>query len=61
MNKVAEMGSGDMILVYTIQKLIAADTQTHRQHGGPIGLLLFFETKATRLKIFNTTCFSFKL
>jgi hypothetical protein len=54
----AEMGSGAMIYIPSfikigsgIQKLIEADSQTHRQHGDFIGLLLFFKNTESRLKI----------
>jgi hypothetical protein len=49
MKYAAEMGSGAMIPIFikinsAIQKLIGeyTDTQTHRQHGDRISLLLFF-------------------
>jgi hypothetical protein len=58
MKYVIEMASG--AIVYTpsfiqiclgIQKLIGGDTQTHREHGDSISLLLFFINKESRLKI----------
>jgi hypothetical protein len=33
-----------------IHKLIEGDTQTHRQHGDSISLLLFFQNMESRLK-----------
>jgi hypothetical protein len=55
MNYAAEMGSGAMIYIPNlkkigsgIQKLIEVDTQTHRQHGDRISLLLFFQNKESR-------------
>jgi hypothetical protein len=33
-----------------IQKWIGGDTQTHRQHGDLIGLLLFFQNKESSVK-----------
>jgi hypothetical protein len=39
----AEMGSGTMIYIPSfINEKISGDTQTHRQHGDLISLLLFF-------------------
>jgi hypothetical protein len=44
-----EMGSGAMVYILSfikigsgIQKLMRGDTQTHRQHGDLISLILFF-------------------
>jgi hypothetical protein len=52
------MGSGAMICIPSfimigsaIQKLTMGDTQTHRQHGDRISLLLFIQNKESRLKI----------
>jgi hypothetical protein len=52
-----EMGSGVMTYIPSlikigsgIQKLIGGDSQTHRQHGDLIRLLLFFQNKESRLK-----------
>jgi hypothetical protein len=52
------MGSGAMIYIpsfmkigLNIQKLIRGNIQTHRQHGGLISLLLFFQNKESRLKL----------
>jgi hypothetical protein len=51
MKYATEMGSGALIYITSfittgsgIQKLMG-DTGTHRQHGGRISLLLFFENK----------------
>jgi hypothetical protein len=53
-----EMGSNAVIYVPSlikigtdIQKLVRRDSQTHRQHGDPIRLLLVFQNKERRLKI----------
>jgi hypothetical protein len=50
------MGSGTMIYIPSfikhssgIQKLIEGDTQTHRQQGDHISLLLLFQNKECRL------------
>jgi hypothetical protein len=50
MNYAFEMGSGATIYIPSfikigsgIKKLIKGDTQTHRQHGDLISLLLFFK------------------
>jgi hypothetical protein len=52
MKYAVDMGSGAMIYVplFTkigsgIRKLIGEDSQTHRQHGDPISLVLFFQNK----------------
>jgi hypothetical protein len=34
-----------------IQKLMGGDTQTHRQNGDRMSLLLFFQNKENRLKM----------
>jgi hypothetical protein len=51
------LGSGVIIPIQVfmktgsgIQKLIGGDTQTHRQHGNRILLLLFFQNKESGLK-----------
>jgi hypothetical protein len=56
MKYVAGMGSGAMIYKLSfrkagsgIQKLIRK-THRHRQHGDPVSLLSFFQTKKNRLK-----------
>jgi hypothetical protein len=41
--------SGVIHICLDIQKLIGGDTQTHRQHGDRISLLLFFKNKESRL------------
>jgi hypothetical protein len=60
MNYAVEMGSGALIYAPSfinirsaIQKLIGRDTHTdtHRQQGELISLLLFFQNKESRLKI----------
>jgi hypothetical protein len=50
------MGSGDVIYIPIfikfdsgIQMLVRVDSQTHRQHGDLINLLLFSENKESRL------------
>jgi hypothetical protein len=55
-----EMDSGAKIYIQNfvkigsaIQKFIGGDTQTHRQHGDRISLLLFFQNKENRLKADN--------
>jgi hypothetical protein len=55
MKYAVEMGSGAMIpssinIASGIRKLIGGNTQTHRQHGDIISLLLFFQNKESRLK-----------
>jgi hypothetical protein len=57
MKYAAEMGSGAMIyipslikIVSGIQKLMRGDSQTHRQHGDRISLLKNFQNKERRLK-----------
>jgi hypothetical protein len=52
------MSSGTMIYIPSfikigsaIQKLLARDTQTHRQNGNRISLLLFFQNKESRPKM----------
>jgi hypothetical protein len=59
MKYAVEMGSGAMMQIPSfikigsgIQKLIWRDTQTHRQHGDRISLLLFFQNKESMLKIY---------
>jgi hypothetical protein len=59
MKYAVEMGSGAMIYIPSfikngsgIQKLICGDTQTHREHGDLISLLLFFRNKQSRLTMF---------
>jgi hypothetical protein len=56
MKYIVEMGSGAMIDIPSsvkigsgIQKLIMWDTDTHRQHGDLICLLLFFQNKESGL------------
>jgi hypothetical protein len=58
MKYAVEMGSGGMIyipsliMIYSgIQKLIGGHSQTHRQHGDFIILLLFSQNKESRLII----------
>jgi hypothetical protein len=53
-----EMGSGAMIYIPSlikigsgIQKLMRGVSQTHRQHGDFISLLLFFQNKESRPKM----------
>jgi hypothetical protein len=67
MNYAIEMGSGAMIKIpgfikicSAIKKLIGRDTKSYRQHGDCIGLLLFFQNKMSRLKIFNETTLCYK-
>jgi hypothetical protein len=55
-----QMGSGALIhtpnfikIDSAVQKLIEGESQTHRQHGDLISLLLFFHNKESRLKIIN--------
>jgi hypothetical protein len=57
MKYAVEMGSGVMIYIPSfikigsgIHKLIRGDTQTHRQHGDLLSLLLFFQNTESRLK-----------
>jgi hypothetical protein len=52
MKYAVEMGSGAIIYIPNIRKigsvihkLIREDSQTHRQHGNIISLLLFFQNK----------------
>jgi hypothetical protein len=59
-NYAVEMGSGAVMNVPSfikirsgIQKLIEGDTQTHRQQGDLISVLLFFQNKENRLRIYN--------
>jgi hypothetical protein len=61
MKYAVEMGSGAMVYILNfiktgsvIQKLIGGNTQTHKQHGGRISLILFFQNKERRLKTENT-------
>jgi hypothetical protein len=56
MKYAVEMGSGAMIYIpnfikigSAIQKFIRGETQTHRQHGDLISLLLFFQNMKSRL------------
>jgi hypothetical protein len=58
MKYAVEMGSGTMVYIPSfiksrsgIQKLIRGDTQTHRQQGDLISLLLFLQNKESRLKM----------
>jgi hypothetical protein len=58
MKYAVEMGSGAMIYIpgfmkigSGIQKLIWGDTQTHRQQGDLISLILYFQNKESMLKI----------
>jgi hypothetical protein len=61
MKYAVEMGSGAVIYVPTfiktgsgIQKVIGKkDSQTQRQHGDRISLLLFFQNRERRLKSVN--------
>jgi hypothetical protein len=62
-----EMGSGAMINIpcfikigSVIQKLIGRDTKSHREHGDRISLLLYFQNKESRLKIFNKKLHCYK-
>jgi hypothetical protein len=57
MEYAVEMGSGAMVYIISfikigssIQRLIEGDSQTHRQHGDLISLLLFFQNKENALK-----------
>jgi hypothetical protein len=43
-----EIGSGAMIYLPSFIKM--ANSETHRQHGERIGILLFFQNKESRLK-----------
>jgi hypothetical protein len=63
MKYAVEMGSGAMIYIPSfrkigsgIQKLICghSDTQTHRQRGDLISLLIFFQNKESRLRMNNS-------
>jgi hypothetical protein len=56
MKYAADMGSGAMVYIPSflkigsgIQKLMGGNTQTHRQHGDLLSLLLFFQNKECRL------------
>jgi hypothetical protein len=51
MKYAAEMGSGAMIFIPSFIKIGSGigDSQTHRQHGDRINLLLFFLSKERRL------------
>jgi hypothetical protein len=56
MKYAVEMGSGAMIYLPNfikigpgIQKLIVGDSQTHREHGDLIGLIIFVQNKENRL------------
>jgi hypothetical protein len=58
-----EMGSAAMIYIPSfikigpgIQKLIRGDSQTHRQHGDLINLLLVSLNEGSRLKILWHIC-----
>jgi hypothetical protein len=59
MKYAVEMGSGAMTYTSSfiktsseIQKLMGGDSQTHRQHGNRISLILFFfQNKESRLKM----------
>jgi hypothetical protein len=58
MKYAVEMGSGAMIYIPSfleigsgIQKWIEGVTQTHRQQGDLISLLLFFQNKESKLKM----------
>jgi hypothetical protein len=60
MKYAVEMSSGALIYIPSfihigsgIQKLMEGKTQTHRQHGDLISLLLFFLNKESRLRIDN--------
>jgi hypothetical protein len=60
MKYAVQMGSGAMICVPSfikigsgIQKLIRGDTQTHRQHGDLISILLFFNKESWLKMILN--------
>jgi hypothetical protein len=53
-----EIGSDGMIYIQSftkiasgIQNLVGRDTQTHRQRGDLISLLLFFQNKERKLKM----------
>jgi hypothetical protein len=56
MKHTVEMGSGAMIYVPSFIKIgsgipkLIGDTQTHRQQGDLIRVLLFFQNKESRLK-----------
>jgi hypothetical protein len=39
-----------------IQKLIKGDSQTQRQHGDCVSLLLFFQNEESRLKSISEIC-----
>jgi hypothetical protein len=59
MNYAVQMGSGTMIYVpgfikigSTIQNLIGGGSQTHRQHGDRIRVLLFYHNKESRIKMY---------
>jgi hypothetical protein len=67
MKYATEMGSGVMINIpgfikigSAIQKLIGRDIKSQRRHGDRISLLLFFQNKQSRLKIFNETTLCYK-
>jgi hypothetical protein len=57
MKYAVEMGSGAMIYIASyinigsdIQQVIRGDSQTHRQQGDRISLLLYFQNKESKLK-----------
>jgi hypothetical protein len=59
MKYAVEMGSGVMMYIPSfvqigsgLQTFVKGETQTHRQHGDFISLLLFFENKGSRLKMY---------
>jgi hypothetical protein len=62
------MGSGAMIYIPSclkfgsgIQKWIGWNSQTHRQHGDLISLLLCFQHKESRLKYIKYTAGSYNV
>jgi hypothetical protein len=63
MKYAVDMGSGAVIYIPSfiktgsgIQTLIGGDTQTHRQHGDRISLLLVFQNKESGIKIKACLC-----
>jgi hypothetical protein len=51
-NYAVEMGSGFIKIVSGIQKLIARESETHREHDNRISIF-FFQNKDSKLKILS--------
>jgi hypothetical protein len=69
MKYVTEMSSGATLYIPSFSKIVSGiqklmdegDTQTHREHGDCISLLLFFNNKETRLKCISPVSFLFRI